>query len=183
MNQIRIGDVVATGRQGRFKFQHAEGNERPICLDKVNIQQLLCFIDAWLTGAFNGRRSFRVPIDRSSGLATALHHGNEVLTVLPRDLSLTGIYVELPSDMVDRLPVGTDVEVALCFEGRVLLLPGAIKRQDGAGRAVLFTERIDGEQLCPPEDLIRAVVEMYRRARKVDIAKADPSGAPQAFPG
>ena len=154
MDSLQLGELSVVAKQTGVSFTF-QGDERQTVTVLNNQIETL---QAFLAGHTSEERrvGFRVPLrpltnDIRSSFKVSLTHGHKSQEVLPVDLSLTGITVEI----VDfKLNAGDQIVANLAFDHNVIALNANVVWQDQRLVALHFpTCVIDGE-LDPPDVLL-----------------------------
>jgi len=163
MAETTIGDAHLISDGKALQITSRKQPELTVLFDAAEVEQLLDFIASLARTGSHRRQSFRVPLHKSSGLSTTIRVGQKLLPVTPTSISVTGIFVELqPEDWLD-LALGDVLKIILKFEGEVQKYHGIVRRCEANGYGLLFTESLSGEEINPPPDLSRLVMELQHR--------------------
>ncbi len=161
MSSFEIGDVViATDGESLTLSRDGE----PVVnlrLDSAGLAELLDFLRSVRVTRFNRRRGFRVPIvsdDFKVRLGGELAH----LDIKPRDVSLSGIFLEFESGTVPPLEMGDDIEVSVALSKFASTMQGIVRRRTDEGLGVEFSHAADSEAPTPPADFSRIVMRLER---------------------
>lgn len=137
--------------------------ELTISLDQGGVEELINFMTSHAGTQFNQREAFRVELGDSSGLSVSIRKDGTQVAASPRNLSLTGISVELrPDDWLD-LQLDAEVEITLQFEGQIRTYRAIVRRREKNGYGLFFPESMKGEEVDPPPELAHLVMELQRR--------------------
>jgi hypothetical protein len=163
MKKRVIGKMLLTADGEELVIAHSDQPEVCFRLDLDDVRDLRDFLHNLSESDFNQRRSFRVPIVRSSGLSVQLQVGQRSLAATPINISLTGILVQLPESETLDLPLDTEVGCILQFRREKLQLHGVFRRRDGSNRyGFAFRESLRGREATPPPALVRMVMDLER---------------------
>ena len=111
----------------------------------------------------NRRSVFRVPVFEYSGLTCQTLIQGQEYTVRIRNISLTGISLEIPDSQRALIAEDTEVGITLSFEGEKVVLKGIVRRMMRHAVGVLFPDCIQNENLSPPPRLVRIVMLLQRQ--------------------
>ena len=89
--------------------------------------------------------------------------GDTLLSVIPKTISVTGIFVTPVPDQATELQENENVDVQLDYEGESQSYKALVRRCQVDGVGLFFTESMKGEQIDPPLKLSRTVMELQRR--------------------
>ena len=132
-------------------------------LDIAEVDQLIEFLVCHALPGGNRRQLFRVPLSPESGLSVRVHVGDATLATIPRNISLTGMLVELADPEGPPLALDDRVKVVLEFEGTVQTRVGVVCRCTERGYGLLFVESLETEEVLPPPALATLVMQLQRR--------------------
>lgn len=161
--EATIGDLrlVSDGQKLTITFRYQP--DMTVSLDRLAIDELIDYVGGLAVDEFNRRQTFRVPVWDSCGLSAQLCLGTKLLAVRATNLSLTGIFVELPpEDWVD-LKVHDRLDIALRFEGRSGTYRVEVRRREGNGYGLFFLDSMRAEQIDSLPDITHVVMELQRR--------------------
>ncbi len=164
MAEFEIGDVtLSVGAQG-LTLRPRNQPDLEIRFDADGVSELLDLLRIASEHIFSQRQGFRVPIRSSSTLDTTLRIGaEEAFAVTARNVSLTGIFVELRPDEPHELTLDLEVEVVMDFERKTVSAHGIVRRHEAGGYGIFFVESVRGEELNPPPALVRLVRKLEAR--------------------
>ena len=163
MAEFEIGDVKISVDGSGLTLSPHDRPDLKIQFDQGGVSELLDLLRISAQHIFSQRHGFRVPIRSSVALVTTLRIERESIVVTARNVSLTGIFVELPPDAARDWPLDLEVEVMLEFEGREVTTPGIVRRREPDGYGIFFPESVRGEELNPPPALVRLVSRLEAR--------------------
>jgi len=163
MAEITIGDVQLASDGRSLTIRRKDQPNVAIGLDTQGVEQLIEFVTSLVGAEFNRRRTFRVPVGVASVISVVIQAGKKSVSVTPRNISLTGIFVEAPSSEKLTLSHGDVCQVSLDFEGRKCTLGGVVRRCVDNGYGIFFPETMKGEEIEAPSSLVRIVMELQRR--------------------
>jgi hypothetical protein len=163
MKEINIGGVRLFSDGNTLTITGRIQPDLTVSLDSVEVEMLIHFVLSLAGTGSNRRQSFRVPLHEPSGLSTQIRVNQKQLSVTPTSISVTGIFVELrPEDWLD-LAIGDILDVILEFEGEIQTYHGSVRRGEAKGYGLFFTESMNGEEIDPPPELLRLVMELQHR--------------------
>lgn len=163
MAEVTIGDFEIRYDGENLTIVHADDAETVMCLDNDGVDELAVFLDTVRSLSSNRREAFRVSLQGSDMLNVHIKKGNTLLSVIPKTISVTGIFVTPVSDQAIELQKNENVEVQLDFEGESQSYKALVRRCQVDGVGLFFTESMKGEQIDPPLKLSRTVMELQRR--------------------
>jgi hypothetical protein len=134
-----------------------------ISLNNSGVSELIKFIRLISENEFNQRLDFRVPLWHSCGLSVQIRKNNEQRMVTPKDISMTGIFVELRSDDWLELAENDDLEIILDLDGRKEHCDAVVGRCRNYGYGIFFTKSMRGEHVDPPSGIADIVMELQRK--------------------
>lgn len=173
MAEITIGDahLVSDGKTLTISRQGQKGLS--LSLDAAGVAELIDFVTSLATTEFNRRQDFRVPLHNSSGLSVQIRKGDRLISVTPTNISVTGIFIELPRDDWIDFEQDDQLDVILEFEGESQSLGGVVRRCTENGYGLFFPKSMKGMELDPPAALTQVVMELQRRwmTRRAKIAE------------
>lgn len=162
MKETHIGDThfVFDGKQLTIK-----GRDRvsPSCImDRTDLPTLYQFIGS-LMGLNEERQTFRLGRDALSDLSGFVVHAGRRYPVKIRDLSLTGVFMEVPPGLEVDFGKIEEFEIVLEHNGQQQRHRGVVQRQAANGYGVFFPSSMKGEHIDPPVPLVRLVMELQRQ--------------------
>ena len=152
---VSDGETLTIGRRGQ--------RDLTLSLDAAGVAELIDFVTSLATTEFNRRQDFRVPIHHSSGLSVQIRKGDRLISVTPTNISITGIFIELPRDDWIDFEQDDQMSVILEFEGEKQDHRGVVRRCADNGYGLFFPKSMKGNELDPPAELSRVVMELQRR--------------------
>lgn len=166
MPEITIGDAKLRSSNGILTIEHVNGKDEDqdsaFSFDADAVQELVRFLTAQSQSALNRREAFRVPVFDSSGLEVQLGHNQTRIQGRVTSISMTGVFVAV--SLEDRgLPVDTELEITLRFEGEQHSHAGIIRRIADGGYGIRFLDAGQNEQIDPPADIARIVMALQRQ--------------------
>lgn len=156
-----IGELKLRFEKGGLVIEDSENADAALQLSFEQVDALVDFVCEHREEAANRRQVFRVPLWHTCGLQARMKVGNTVHETMPRNISLTGIFLAMPHDAL----VAPDVEVTieLEFEGEINHYEGRIARVEGDCCGVIFPETVGSDQFEPPDSLVKIVMALQRR--------------------
>ena len=166
--------VMADTTIGDFRFRSdgrtltiipRDAPDKSISLDRNCFEELLDFVNTIVKSdyTYNRRQAFRVPLWESCGLKCEIRVDESLFLVRPTDISLTGIFVEFrPEDPV-TLRVSDLVDVQMTMDGNTSTFRSIVKRVEGHGAGLFFARSRQAEQISPPSEITRLVMDLQRR--------------------
>ena len=161
MSSFEIGDVVIA-TDGESLTLSREGE--PVVnlrLDSAGLAELLDFLRSVRVTRFNRRRGFRVPIV-SDDLRVRLGGDFAHVDTKPRDVSLSGVFLEFPRGTVPALEMGDNVEVSVGLSKFASTMQGIVRRRTDEGLGIEFSHAANAEAPTPPADFSRIVMRLER---------------------
>jgi hypothetical protein len=162
MKETHIGDThfVYDGRRLTIK-----GRDRvlPSCImDRTELPTLYQFIGS-LMSLNEERQTFRLGRDALSELSAYAAHAGRRYPVKIRDLSLTGVFMEVPLGLDVDLSKLEEFQIVLEHHGQQQSHRAVVRRQTSTGYGVFFPASMKGEHIDPPAALVRLVMELQRQ--------------------
>ena len=168
MAEITIGDVYLQSDGNFLTISRAGREDEKMCLDASEVEALIDFLVNLRQDEpedDNRRMSFRVPIPVGigSGLSTQVKARGKLLPVTPKNISMTGILVKLPSDYECDFEQFDELELVLRYQGRSSSYQAQVRNVKNGMLGLYFPEtKVDGE-IEPPEELADLVMELQRQ--------------------
>lgn len=153
--------IMALGRD--LAIQWGDSQTDRVTLQGAEIEELIDFLISVRPVASNQRQAFRIPLWKTCGLSAALETAQGLLPVRPRNISLTGILVELPSPAPVVLEPGSDVQLVIRMDGPPQRYTATVKRRTARGYGLCFNESVVAGRVDPPGPLREDVMELQRR--------------------
>ena len=167
VDELTIDDTrfIFDGANLSIWNQPAEDPEsEPICSLDVNaIGEIRSFLASLHLLDINRREAYRVPLHECNWLTVSIRCGGESIAVIPKTISVTGIFVAPPPGRSLDLSEGDAVDITLGFEGQSQKLDALVRRCQPGGFGLFFKDSMTGEQIDPPPQLSRIVMELQRR--------------------
>jgi len=163
MEEVTIGDFKFRYDGVNLTVVHADNAETVMCLEKDGVAELGAFLDTVGSLISNRREAFRVSLQGSDLLKVLIKKGDTLLSVIPKTISVTGIFVTPVPDQATELQENENVDVQLDYEGESQSYKALVRRCQVDGVGLFFTESMKGEQIDPPLKLSRTVMELQRR--------------------
>ena len=167
LGELTIDDTrfIFDGSSLSIWNQGAEDPEsEPMCSFDLNaIEEIKSFLASLHLLDINRREAYRVPLHDCHLLTATLRHGVELFEMIPKTISVTGIFVAPPPGHSLDLSEGDAVEIILGFEGQSQKLDALVRRCQPNGFGLFFKDSMTGEQIDPPSQLSRLVMELQRR--------------------
>lgn len=163
MQELSIGGILFQSDGNTLTISARDGPSVSFRLERDGVEELIDFVGTLAGTKLNRRNAFRVPIWESSELAVTIRKESTELTVAPINLSLTGMAVGVPTDANIELSLDDEVEVTLVFEGDTSTYQALVRRMDDKSCGLFFPESMKGEELDPPNSLVRVVMELQRQ--------------------
>ncbi|MCR9119442.1 MAG: PilZ domain-containing protein [bacterium] len=164
VTQATIGPLRLKFSQNALWIDHDEDENLPLRLDFDHFDELTEFIIQLRDNSANRRQVYRVPLWKTCGLSVKLKVGDTIYDCNPRNISLTGVFIELPNDAL--LAPGVQVEVALQLDEIAAVFDGKVVRVKEGHCGIIFPEAVASDQFTPPEALADMVMELQRRLMK-----------------
>jgi hypothetical protein len=163
MAEITIGDVRLVADGNKLTIARRGQRDLTLSLDAEGLEELIDFITSLAGDESNQRQNFRVPVHESSGLSVQIRKDKKLLSVIAKNISVGGVFVELRPDAWIDLAQEDELEVLLEFEGITQSYRGVVKRRADNGYGLLFPDSMKGNEVDPPEELRQMVMELQRR--------------------
>lgn len=153
MDEITVGNVVVSCDEHRLTFRSVSDSSRQITISAASLPDVLSFLQSVSPSASDQRVGFRVPLERKSGLITNLRIGSVRLPVRAIDISLSGILVEMPTNL-HELMLEASVDITLELDNKSATVRGIVKRRMENRYGIMFPDcQMDGD-LDPPGALL-----------------------------
>ena len=163
MNETKIGDVIVRSDGQALDMRHSHNDALRTRLDHDGIKERMDFFRSSTINESNQRKSFRIPVLPSSGLSARLRISQKTWSVTPKNISLTGIFVEFPHGDTPGLEKDSDVDLTIQLNSKAVTLRGVVRRRKANGYGILFPECLRDKEVCPPESFRNMVMELQRR--------------------
>ncbi len=169
MDEITVGNVVVSYDEPRLTFRSRTDSSREITISASSLPDVLSFLQSVNPSAGDQRVGFRVPLVRKSGLITNLRAGSVRLPVRAIDISLSGILVEMPTNL-HELMLEALVDITLELDSKSATVRGIVKRRMENRYGIMFPDcQMDGD-LDPPGALLVIFKALERKwlAKKME---------------
>ncbi len=163
MVEVTIGDFEVRYDGENLTIVQAGETEPVMCLGLDEVEELAVFLDSLRSLSSNRREAFRVSLQGSESLNVFVVKNDTQFEVVPKTISVTGIFVTPAPGQAMGLQENDYVEVLLDFEGESQSYKALVRRCQDDGVGLFFTESMKGEQIDPPPRLSRTVMELQRR--------------------
>ena len=147
----------------------------PACsvdLDPRTVEDLVEFVHALTThsnpGAAdddekNRREAFRVPVVKDEDLQAWIVDGSKPLAVTPTNISMTGVFVELPKNLKKQFKIDDRLQVQMQCDKLKVLMGAIVKRVESRGIGLFFPATVKDDNIDPPQEMRKIVMELQRR--------------------
>ncbi len=159
MDHIEIGDIIVATDGNSLTLRRRGEPDVQLRLDAAGVGELLDFMRSIRLSEVNRRRGFRVPVV-TPRLNVTLAGAFGSVTAHPRDLSLSGIFVEFADADMPTLEVGDEVEVSVALDEDRCTMSGAVSRLEESGYAIVFGHAADSSHPSPPAPFARIVMQL-----------------------
>ncbi|MDX1579089.1 MAG: PilZ domain-containing protein [Gemmatimonadota bacterium] len=160
MSEIEIGGVIFAADEEGLTLSRA-GQPGALHLDPGAVSELLDFLRSARVNELNRRRGFRVPVV-SGNLRVLLRGPFGQIEAPARDVSLSGIFVELDRHRMPDLHVQDSVELRMTLGDEDIILGGTVRRRTEEGFGIVFAHAADTSDPSPPAGLTRIVMFLER---------------------
>lgn len=174
MTTTSIGTIDVRFDAGVLTLTDRQSPKTTLRFETAEIRSLAEFLNHLFLVESNARQAFRIPVSDYSGLTVELHRGDVRVAATPVTISLSGIFVRLPDSGAMTLSVGEEVDVTLHLSALTTTLHGQVSRRDRQGSGILFRSAFQGEQLDPPPDLTKIVMQLQRKHAAGHLGIASP---------
>lgn len=154
---------IFDGSSLSIQVQDEEEPERTLSFDLNAIEEIKGFLASLHLLDINRREAYRVPLHDCNLLTASIRWGTDSIAVIPKTISVTGVFVAPPSGQSLDLQEGDAVEITLGFGGQTQKLDALVRRCQPGGFGLFFKDSMTGEQIDPPPQLSRLVMELQRR--------------------
>lgn len=163
MREIRIENVHVVASDTGLTLSREGEPATEIRFDAKGVQELIRFITSAAEIGFNRRRSFRVSLWDSCELSVQVKRDGDWIAVVPKNISVTGILIEVPPEALLELACEQFVQIMLTLDDETISVSGIVQRCTKNIYGVLFPNSIRGDQIEPPAGLNRLVKKLERR--------------------
>lgn len=171
MAEITLRDIEIFYDGETLKISSSEDPEKSVSFDPKSVKGLVDFVHLLSppeetetqTQDENRRESFRVPVIEDSGLRVTLISGKERCESKPTNISMTGVFVEVPKDRTIPLDINDELRARLSMNKTEIELEAIVRRIEPNGFGLFFPEAFKGEHVDPPPTVRRIVMDLQRR--------------------
>ena len=169
MAEIQLRDIQLTYDGDTLTISSLKDPQMSVSLDPGTVEDLVEFVhlfapvDEDKPDAPNRREAFRVPVCEESGMKSMIITKGKQLKVRPTNISMTGVFIEVPKETADEFQVDDQVEVAMALEKWQVTLDAIVRRKQDHGYGLFFPATIKEEHVEPPPILRRIVMDLQRR--------------------
>ncbi len=164
MSALTLGDLVMEFSGTTLAVSHRNHPSELVRLDADSIARLRKYVQSLEPLETQRREAFRVPLEGLSELAVALVINGKDVPVVPLDISITGVYVKARATSKLDLAYDDSLDVKLQYEQETLTYRGVVRRCEPNGIGLFFPESLKGEQINPPPELSRIIMDLQRKA-------------------
>lgn len=132
-------------------------------LDGSDVDLLIEYLVCLTFPGGNRRQLFRVPLWPDCGLSVQIEIGDRCFPAAPRNISLTGLQIELAEPSAVSLALDDRLKVILELDGATQTRIGVVRRRTDRGYGLLFVESLETEDILPPPALADLVMQLQRR--------------------
>lgn len=140
-------------------------------LNPDELREFIRFARQSLQSELDQRATQRVSVSKDSGLTVTLVVDTIRCTVMARNISLSGVLVDLPRPgPITALAVGQSCSVELELTGSRAQLQGEVIRRAGTAYGIQFPSCVQEGELTPPPSLVSIVellTEQFKRRWRV----------------
>lgn len=154
---------VFDGSSLDLKIQQGDDSEVKVSFDLKAIEEIKSFLETLHLLDVNRREAYRVPLQNNSLLSASIRYEGNSIAVIPKTISVTGVFVAPACGTSLDLKEGDSVEITLDFEGESQKLDALVRRCQPDGFGLFFKDSMIGEQIEPHPQLSRLVMELQRR--------------------
>ncbi|MCC9601175.1 PilZ domain-containing protein [Stieleria sp. JC731] len=156
-----------------------DGDELTICsvsrpetrltLDPDAVDELVDFVETIqktkvaIAEQDNQRQSFRVPIVRRDDLHVEINFRGMDFEARPDNISMTGLFIRSHDRDPVKFQIGDEATLTLTCNGESTELEGIVRRMGRNGYGFFFPACVRFEQVDPPPEVRRIVMELQRR--------------------
>ena len=154
MNVLTAGRIRITSHDDDLTFQDREDSKRRVTIAESSLPEIVDYLRSLNPCEDEQRVGFRLPLSPSIGLKASVSYNGMTCPVRVRDISLSGILVELPPS-VHELALGTSIEVPIRLGTRKATLSGIALRSSDDQYGISFADSgMDGEPKLPDSFLV-----------------------------
>ena len=163
MAEITIGPLHLVSNGMSLSLGPEGQPENAVHLEPVDVGVLIDFLMSLSASEFNRRQAFRIPLWETCGLRVFLEQDEQQVYAVPKNISLTGLLLEL-DDESDFDPAKESlVEVLIDFEGITQKLVGRVRRRADRKLGLYFPESTLAGEADPTPEYTALVMELQRR--------------------
>ncbi|WP_182869715.1 PilZ domain-containing protein [Rhodopirellula sp. JC639] len=171
MAEITLRDLEIFYDGDTLKISSGDEPQKSVTLDPATVKPLVDFVQALAppeekeakSEEENRRESFRVPIIDESGLSVTLISGKNRCVSKPTNISMTGVFVEVPKDRSIALDIDDELRARLSMNKSEIELDAVVRRIEPNGFGLFFPETFKGEHVDPPPIIRRIVMDLQRQ--------------------
>ena len=166
MTKISLRDMQLSYDGEKLTVSSQKHADQSITLSGSDVEELVQFVETVAKterDRVNRRESYRVPILPDSGVELMLRVGGVEFKAMPRNISMTGIFVVPRSSEKLKLMIDDRVNVYLSYGDQSMMLNAIVKRYEEGGYGLFFPSSMRGEYLDPPALIRRIVMELQRQ--------------------
>ena len=98
MAEITIGDVRLVADGCKLTIARRVQRDLTLSLNTEGFEELIDFITSLAGDKSNKRQNFRVPVHENSGLSAQIRKDKKLVSVIAKNISVGGVFVELRPD-------------------------------------------------------------------------------------
>ncbi|OYP39112.1 PilZ domain-containing protein [Rhodopirellula sp. MGV] len=143
--------------------------ETQLTLDADAVDELVDFVETVQKSKVvvndddNRRQSFRVPILRRDDLRVWIQFNNLEFEARPDNISMTGVFVKASDRDPVKFQIGDEARLTLACNDETIEMEGIVRRMGRNGYGFFFPACVRFEQVSPPPEVRRMVMELQRR--------------------
>jgi len=157
-----IGDLVFAGTENGVTIEAVTDPDCSLNIPTSDLDSVIDFLISLDQPAYNKRQFFRVPIQDSYGVKVEVHVGGQIMPAIAKNVSVTGILVQLDPDDAVRLRVGSKLHVVIEFEDEIINVDAVVKRHENHDFGLFFPKSMTSEHVQPAPALNRLIVRLQR---------------------
>lgn len=162
-NEMQVGDLKIHATATGLTIDDLRRPGHSFEIDFAAAREMVTFITAHADCDIDRRRSFRIPLYDEPGVQVLAEFDGKSTSLLARDISLTGVYVEQPQAGDCVLSAGDNLSITISYDGITETVNGVVRRTDDCGLGIFFPDSLSGEQLDPPRGLFQIVSRLEQR--------------------
>lgn len=181
MAKIKLNDIQLVYDGETMIISSVKEPDKCVSLDAKSVEELVDFVhllapvtpvpavaktattEKSKPAGANRREAFRVPVSDDWGLTVTLFAGKNRFQTKANNISMTGVFVEMPTGQSLDLKIDDQVRARLSMDDMNVTVDAVVRRSVESGYGLFFPESMKGEHVTPPPEIRRIVMELQRR--------------------